>query len=60
MTGLAHTCDYYLTSAVTNQFNYFNKSIIEGIFKALGRALRQACAIDEEYADEIPSTKGVL
>ena len=34
--------------------------IIEGIFKALGRALRQACAIEEEYADEIPSTKGVL
>ncbi len=34
--------------------------IIEGVFKALGRALRQACAIEEEYADEIPSTKGVL
>ena len=34
--------------------------IIEGIFKALGRALRQACAIEEEYADEIPSTKGEL
>ena len=34
--------------------------IIEGIFKALSRALRQACAIEEEYADEIPSTKGVL
>ena len=34
--------------------------IIEGVFKGLGRALRQACAIEEEYADEIPSTKGVL
>lgn len=34
--------------------------IIEGIFKGLGRALRQACAIEEEFADEIPSTKGVL
>lgn len=34
--------------------------IVEGVFKALGRALRQACAIEEEYADEIPSTKGVL
>ena len=34
--------------------------IIEGIFKNLGRSLRQACAIEEEYADEIPSTKGVL
>ena len=34
--------------------------IIEAIFKSLGRALRQACAIETEYADEIPSTKGVL
>ena len=34
--------------------------IIEGIFKCLGRTLRQACAIEAEYADEIPSTKGVL
>lgn len=34
--------------------------IIEAIFKGLGRALRQACAIETEYADEIPSTKGVL
>lgn len=34
--------------------------IIEAIFKGMGRALRQACAIEEEYADEIPSTKGVL
>lgn len=34
--------------------------IIEAIFKAMGRSLRAACAIEEEYADEIPSTKGVL
>lgn len=34
--------------------------IIEAVFKSLGRALRAACAIEEEYADEIPSTKGVL
>ena len=34
--------------------------IIEGMFKALGRALRQAIAIDEAARDEIPSTKGVL
>lgn len=34
--------------------------IIEAVFKGLGRALRAACTIDEEYADEIPSTKGVL
>ena len=34
--------------------------IVEGAFKALGRALREAAAIDPEGRDEIPSTKGVL
>ena len=34
--------------------------IIEGAFKSAGRSLRQAVAIEEAYADEIPSTKGVL
>lgn len=34
--------------------------IIEAAFKGLGRALRQAVAIDAEKAGEIPSSKGVL
>lgn len=34
--------------------------IIEGIFKALARALRQAVAIDPQFSNEIPSTKGVI
>ena len=34
--------------------------IIEGAFKSLGRSLRQAVAIDPDFAQEIPSTKGVL
>ena len=34
--------------------------IIEGTFKAVGRALREAVSLDAAYADEIPSTKGVL
>ncbi len=34
--------------------------IIEGSFKAFGRVLRQAVAVDPDAADEIPSTKGVL
>ena len=34
--------------------------IIEGMFKSLGRSLRQAAAIDPAFAQEIPSTKGVL
>lgn len=33
---------------------------IEAVFKGLGRALRQAVAIDERRADAVPSTKGVL
>ena len=34
--------------------------IIEGAFKSAGRSLRQAVAIDPDFANEIPSTKGVL
>lgn len=34
--------------------------IIEGAFKSAGRSLRAAAAIEAAYADEIPSTKGVL
>ncbi len=34
--------------------------IIEGTFKSVARSLKAAVAIDEQYKDEIPSTKGVL
>ena len=34
--------------------------IIEGAFKSVARSLKAAVAIDPEFADEIPSTKGVL
>lgn len=34
--------------------------IIEAMYKALGRALDQATTIDPRFANEIPSTKGVL
>lgn len=34
--------------------------IIEGCFKAVGRVLKSAVAIDAANADKIPSTKGVL
>lgn len=34
--------------------------IIEGTFKSVARSLKQAVAIDNDYANEIPSTKGVL
>ena len=34
--------------------------IIEAVFKAFGRVMREAVSIDTQYAQEIPSTKGVL
>lgn len=34
--------------------------IVEGAFKALGRALREAASIDEAFRDQVPSTKGTL
>jgi len=34
--------------------------IIEGAFKSAARSIRQAVAVDKDFADEIPSTKGVL
>ena len=37
-----------------------NHHCLEAIFKAFGRAIRMAVAIDPAMADELPSTKGVL
>ena len=34
--------------------------IIEGAFKSVARSFKQAVSIDAGFADEIPSTKGVL
>ncbi len=34
--------------------------IIEAAFKAMARALSQAVSIDARFADEIPSTKGII
>lgn len=34
--------------------------IIEGTFKSFARSLMTACETDERYANEIPSTKGIL
>ena len=44
-----------------NQLEGFNSHhIIEGAFKSVARSLKEAVAIEENYRDEIPSTKGVL
>ncbi len=34
--------------------------IIEGAFKSVARTLRKAVEIDQRFADDIPSTKGVI
>lgn len=34
--------------------------IIEGVFKAVARSMKDAVAVDERFSEEIPSTKGVL
>ena len=34
--------------------------IIEGVYKSVARSCRAAVAIDEKFADIVPSTKGVL
>jgi Imidazoleglycerol-phosphate dehydratase len=34
--------------------------ILEAVFKAFGRVIRKAVAIDKEFSEEIPSTKGSL
>lgn len=34
--------------------------ILEGIYKSVARSLKSAVAIDKEFENEIPSTKGVL
>ena len=49
------------TNPHLRQLNRTNSHhIIAAMFKALGRTLRQAVAIDPDCRDEIPSTKGVL
>ncbi|MBR2646403.1 MAG: imidazoleglycerol-phosphate dehydratase HisB [Clostridia bacterium] len=49
-----------LTLHVTQLAGKNSHHIIEGVFKAVARALGKATAIDERRKDEVPSTKGVL
>ena len=49
-----------LTLHINELDGYNSHHIIEGTFKAVARALRTAVRIDPDFADEIPSTKGVL
>ena len=54
-TRNAKACLHFAQMAGTNSHH-----IIEAMFKGLGRALRQAAAIDPKQADKTPSSKGVL
>lgn len=54
-------CDYARISMHVDILKARNSHhAIEAIFKAFGRALREACEIDPRSKDSIPSTKGVL
>jgi imidazoleglycerol-phosphate dehydratase len=49
-----------MTLHLTCQYGKNDHHIIEGLFKALARALHDAVKIDPLRADQIPSTKGML
>ena len=49
-----------ITFHITQMAGKNSHHIIEGCFKSAARSLRKACSIDPEFADDIPSTKGVL
>lgn len=49
-------CTLHLRQLAGNNSHH----IIEGVFKSAARSLRQAVTIDPDFADEVPSTKGVL
>ena len=70
INGFATECveDFFyaftMNSAINLQLKLFggrnDHHKIEGMFKALARAMREACEMDERAIGEIPSTKGVL
>ena len=49
-----------ITLHIKKLAGYDPHHLIEAVFKAFARSLREACSIDENKKDEIPSTKGVL
>ncbi len=56
----AFTRNANITLHITQNAGKNSHHIIEGAFKAVGRALRMAVKLDSDFPDEIPSTKGVL
>ena len=57
---IAFTRDAGITLHLMQLAGFNSHHIIEGAFKSVGRSLRKAVAIDKDFANEIPSTKGTL
>lgn len=49
-----------ITLHIKKLAGYDPHHLIEAVFKAFARSLKEACSIDENKKNEIPSTKGVL
>lgn len=49
-----------LTLHVVKMAGTNSHHVLEGAFKSFARSLKSAVAIDKDFADQIPSTKGVL
>ncbi len=58
LCALAHNAGMTLHARLICGENTHHQT--EAVFKALGRALRQAIAVDARRSDSVPSTKGVL
>lgn len=56
----AFACDAGLTLHLRQLAGNNSHHIIEGSFKSVARSLHTAVSIDGKFADEIPSTKGLL
>ncbi len=57
---LAFTRQFPISLHIRSLAGKNSHHIIEGAFKSVARSLKEAVKIDEAFADEIPSTKGVL
>ena len=57
---MAFTREAKLTLHIRQMAGVNSHHIIEGAFKAVARALSYATAINTQYANEVPSTKGVI
>lgn len=57
---LAFTRNANLTLHIKQLDGENSHHIIEGAFKSVARSIRSAVKIDSDFADEIPSSKGVL